>query len=137
MRHCLSVLLIALACCHFGSGLRILGLFPLNGRSHWVMAERLMVALAERGHQVDVVTQFPMKKPPPNYTEYSLAGTLKPVLNNLDAKTASEFNTMDFEKLVVMTGVDICNLLAHENVQRFIKNPPNDPPYDLIITEVT
>lgn len=136
MRHCLSILLIALVCCHFGSGLRILGLFPLNGRSHWVMAERLMISLAERGHQVDVVTHFPLKKAPPNYTQFSLEGTLKPVMNNLDAKTASEFNKLNFDKLIEMAGVGICDLLAHENVQRFIKNPPNDPPYDVIIVEV-
>ncbi|XP_033334725.2 UDP-glucosyltransferase 2 [Megalopta genalis] len=136
MKHCLSVLLVALTCCHLGSGLRILGMFPLNGHSHWVMAERLMLALAERGHQVDVVTHFPMKKTPPNYTQFSLDGSLKAVKNNIDAKTAAEFGKLNFDKLVSMAGMDICDLLSHENIQRFIKNPPNDPPYDLVVIEV-
>ncbi|XP_076291112.1 UDP-glucosyltransferase 2-like [Lasioglossum baleicum] len=136
MRLCLLTVLVALTCCHLGSGLRILGVFPLNGRSHWMMAERLMVALAERGHQVDVITHFPMKTPPPNYKEISLEGSLEAVQNNLDAKTANQFNQMNFDVMVDKAGVKVCDLLAHENIQRVIKNPPNDPPYDLVITEV-
>ena len=33
-------------------------------------------------------------------------------------------------------GGDLCHLLGHEKMQNFIKNPPKDPPYDLMITEV-
>lgn len=43
-------------------GYRILGIFPLNGRSHMMMFEQLMKGLAKRGHQVDVVSTFPQKK---------------------------------------------------------------------------
>lgn len=40
---------------------KILGLFPLNSKSHFVMFERLMKALAEKGHEVDVLSHFPLK----------------------------------------------------------------------------
>ncbi|XP_076648061.1 uncharacterized protein LOC143356343 [Halictus rubicundus] len=137
MRLRLLTILVALTCCHFGSGVRILGVFPLNGRSHWMMSERLMVALAERGHQVDVITHFPMKKAlPPNYSEINIADSLEAIQNNLDAKTAVEFNKMNFDILIDKAGIKICDLLTHKNIQRVIKNPPNDPPYDLVVTEV-
>lgn len=136
MRLCSLTVLVVLACCHFGSGLRILGVFPLNGRSHWMMAESIMVALTKRGHQVDVITHFPMKKTPSNYTEINIAGSLEAVQNNMDAKTATQFTKMNFDMLVYMAGLKICDLLTHENIQRVIKNPPSDPPYDLVVVEV-
>lgn len=101
-----------------------------------MMTERLMVALAERGHQVDVVTHFPMKSPLPNYNQISLAGSLEAVMNNMGVEMAKQLNNMNFDMMFDKIGLKICNLLAHENVQRFIKNPPNDPPYDLFITEI-
>lgn len=46
---------------------RILGLFPIQGKSHIIMFERLMKELAERGHEVDVLSHFPQKKPIPRW----------------------------------------------------------------------
>ncbi|XP_026315383.1 2-hydroxyacylsphingosine 1-beta-galactosyltransferase-like [Hyposmocoma kahamanoa] len=53
---------------------RILGLFPHTGRSHQMVFEPLLNKLAERGHDVHVVSFFPLKNPPANYTDYSLEG---------------------------------------------------------------
>lgn len=44
---------------------KILAILPLNSRSHFVMFERLLKGLAEKGHEVDVVSHFPQKKPIP------------------------------------------------------------------------
>ncbi|KZC13026.1 PREDICTED: UDP-glucuronosyltransferase 2A3-like [Dufourea novaeangliae] len=136
MRVYFLTLLALLACCHFGNGLRILGIFPLNGRSHFVMASRLMEELAERGHQVDVVSHFPRKTPMPNYKDLSIAGSLPQVVNNMDAKNVSQFNKMNFENIVQVAGISLCNLLSHKTLQDLINNPPKDPPYDVIVVEV-
>lgn len=135
MRFLLSILLTLFVCsrCH---GLRILGLFPLNGRSHWAMGEHLMINLAKRGHQVDVITHFHLKKPPANYREISLEGSLEPVVNNMNASLATEISSNDMRTLVYLAGDRICNLLEHPHLQELIKNPPKDPPYDLIVLEV-
>ncbi|KAF7263665.1 hypothetical protein GWI33_001501, partial [Rhynchophorus ferrugineus] len=37
----------------------ILGIFPFPGSSHYVMFKEVMIGLARRGHEVDVVTHFP------------------------------------------------------------------------------
>lgn len=53
---------------------RILGLFPHTGKSHQMVFDPLLRALAERGHRVTTVSFFPFKNPPANYTEVSLEG---------------------------------------------------------------
>nr|CAD7203160.1 unnamed protein product [Timema douglasi] len=53
-------------------GARILGLFPVPARSHIIVFEPLMKELAARGHQVTVVSAFPLDKPMENYTDIKL-----------------------------------------------------------------
>lgn len=63
---------------------RILGLFPHTGRSHQMVFEPLLHKLAERGHDVHVVSFFPLKNTPANYTDYSLEGIAQLGLESLD-----------------------------------------------------
>ncbi|XP_051165290.1 UDP-glucosyltransferase 2-like [Leptopilina boulardi] len=117
-------------------GYRILGLFPLNGKSHFVMCEQLMKTLAKKGHQVDVVSHFPLKKPFSNYRDFSLKGSIPNVVNNLTFQQFNQFTQGSFKHFVDITGNEICKLLNHPVINNIIKNPPNDPPYDLVIVEV-
>lgn len=137
MKVLLSLLLVILACDQIANGYRILGIFPLHGKSHWIMQEALMKDLAKRGHQVDVVTHFPLEKPIPNYRDISLKGSLPYVTNNVTAAEIKHFNSASLVNLIQMAGTNICNLLSHPKLQELIKNPPQDPPYDLIILEVS
>ncbi|XP_033345712.1 UDP-glucuronosyltransferase 1-8-like isoform X1 [Bombus vosnesenskii] len=133
MRLLLPIFLTILAC-GWCSGLRILGMFPLNGKSHWVMAERLMTSLAERGHQVDVVTHFPMKNPPPNYNQISLEGSLPAVVNSMHNENITRFGRMNVKNLVKVAGNSVCELLAHKELQDILKRSKDR--YDLVITEL-
>ncbi|CAB0034905.1 unnamed protein product [Trichogramma brassicae] len=57
---------------------RILGVFPFAGKSHNIIFESLMKGLAKRGHQVDVVTHFPLVEPLKNYNDIiNLNGTME------------------------------------------------------------
>lgn len=53
-------------------GLRILGIFPHLGASHFRFFHPIMKRLAETGHQVTVISHFPEKNPHPNYKDLSL-----------------------------------------------------------------
>ncbi|XP_059055471.1 UDP-glucosyltransferase 2-like [Achroia grisella] len=64
----------ALLLFHYGDAARILGLFPHTGKSHQMVFEPLLRTLAERGHHLTVVSFFPLKNPPENYTDVSLEG---------------------------------------------------------------
>lgn len=56
------------------NGLRILGLFPHPGASHFHFFHPVMRGLAEAGHDVTVVSYFPDKNPPKNYKDLPLKG---------------------------------------------------------------
>lgn len=61
------------------NGYRILGLFPFPAISHNNFFHPIGRALVEAGHNVTMVSYFPDKNPPENYTDI--------VLNTLDIMT--------------------------------------------------
>ena len=121
-------------------GYRILGMFPLHAKSHFVMFEALMKGLAQKGHQIDVVSTFPQKTPFPNYTDLiDLPLVMPAFVNNMPyekfrALTGSHDTLIHF--IATEAGSRVCQGLGHPEMQKLIHNPPNDPPYDLVLTEV-
>ncbi|KAH0552675.1 hypothetical protein KQX54_013953 [Cotesia glomerata] len=131
----IAVILFKIAGCH---GLRILGIFPLNARSHMMFHEQTMKGLARRGHQVDVVSTFPQKKPYPNYTDLEIPPALHKFVNNLTydfAKSKLENN------LVYFSAHEGGNILCDKGLRNLnllnILHNPQDPPYDLVVVEVS
>ncbi|EFN81563.1 hypothetical protein EAI_00418 [Harpegnathos saltator] len=133
----LSIVLMILANCdQIVNTYRILGIVPFHAPSHWVMIQPLMKGLAQRGHQVDVVSHFPQRKPIPNYTDISLVGSVPEVRNNMSAPEVLSFNGFSMKHVTQTAGSKVCELLGHPVLQNLIKNPPQDPPYDLVIIQV-
>lgn len=117
---------------------RILGIFPLNAKSHNMMFEAVMVGLAKRGHRVDVIGHYPVKHAPKTYkTIINLNGTLVNLVNNFTITYAKELRDDLVSSAAVTYGNHLCELIKLKEMQAFIKNPPKDPPYDLVITEVS
>lgn len=56
------------------NGAKILGVFPMPGHSHFFIGFRLMKELADRGHQVSMISPFPREKPIKGYTDISIKG---------------------------------------------------------------
>lgn len=54
--------------------LKILGIFPHPGVTHFYFFHPIMRALAEAGHDVTVVSQFPDAKAPKNYKDLVVTG---------------------------------------------------------------
>lgn len=61
-----NFLIIAISL-ELGHTSKILGVFPSPGYSQFILCERLMTALARRGHDVTVISPFQLKKPEKNY----------------------------------------------------------------------
>lgn len=118
-------------------GYRILGMFPLHAKSHHMMFDALMKGLARKGHQVDVVSPFPQKKPYPNLTDIIVLPLYMPrFVNNM---TYDSFRSMGHDMVhfvATETGTRVCEGLGHPEMQKLIQNPPKDPPYDLVLTEI-
>nr|UEN71108.1 UDP-glucosyltransferase 332G1 [Meteorus pulchricornis] len=128
------ILQILVLYCHDIESLRILGLFPLAGRSHFISNSHLMKGLANRGHQVDVVGHFPLKKPIPNYTDISLAGLAPQYTNNLSYEGAMTFNQYSKRSFVYDVGIKTCDLLSTEVFQQLLKTPKGT--YDVVIVQM-
>lgn len=65
----LSTQLLILFITNSAFGARILFLFSTPSKSHMIIVHALSTALAEKGHEVTVVTPFPLEKPIKNHRE--------------------------------------------------------------------
>ena len=75
-------LLLSIFVAHGAHGAKILGLFPLPGKSHFIVSSVLLKELANRGHQVTVFSPFPEKTPIPNYTDIDTGAKRDDLLNS-------------------------------------------------------
>lgn len=129
------VILINFALC---SAYRILCVFPYNANSHNIVFQALMKGLAEKGHQVDVITHFTLKKPIKNYNNIiHLNETDFSYVNNVSFEEIKTKGKDLVQVIVQYHGNEFCHIMGLEKFQKLIKSPPTDPPYDLIITEVS
>nr|AEW43142.1 UDP-glycosyltransferase UGT47A2 [Helicoverpa armigera] len=114
---------------------RLLAVLPTNTKSHHAMYGRLLEALARRDHQLTVVTHFPMKNPPPNVQQISLAGTIPEITNNLTVQHDSI--KPDFIRnleQIMKECVDACSTVAKVPAVKALLNSTET--FDLVIVEV-
>lgn len=118
-------------------GYRILALFPFQSRSHQMMFDGITKGLAERGHQMDVLTIYPLKNPPKNYNiVVNLEKKVESLVNKWDVTFATNLGDDTLPIIAEPFGNGICEYLGLPEMQSIIKNPPKNPPYDLVIVEV-
>lgn len=55
----------------------ILGVFPMASYSHHILGRRLMLELAERGHNVTVIDVYSEKDVPDNYKQIIITGLVE------------------------------------------------------------
>lgn len=107
------------------NGANILGVFPVNGRSHWVVYESVMKALVARGHNVTVITSFPQKKPLANYTEIDLSETFPSVVNTIGIDLVLTYLTSVFvnQWFIADHSMKLCREgQKHPQVQALLKS---------------
>lgn len=71
--------------------LKILGLFPHPGLSHFHFFHPIMRGLAEKGHDVTVISHFPDKNASQNYKDVPLS-KMDTLTNAVDLKVSSQTN---------------------------------------------
>ncbi|KAJ8719643.1 hypothetical protein PYW08_011818 [Mythimna loreyi] len=116
----------------YACSLNILGIFPYQGKSHFIVFRVYLRELAKRGHNVTVISHFPEQDPPANYNDISLAGSIKPIEG--EAPFENSYFTLFLVSLYLAhAAVENCNvMLANERVQSLIKEKPK---YDVIVVE--
>lgn len=63
-------------------GANVLGIFPFHVKSHSITSTALMRELANRGHNVTVLSMHPQNKNVPNYTDIVLKSTVLDLIDN-------------------------------------------------------
>ncbi|XP_049840047.1 UDP-glycosyltransferase UGT5-like [Schistocerca gregaria] len=124
------VLACALASAHAAS---LLAIFPVPGRSHWMLERRYLEQLAARGHQVTVITPYKSDSAPSNWRE-----VIVPDVKHLLGGSA---NLFDFSLrspviglfFLFQYGINACDvLLKEESVQQLYKS---EETFDAVIVE--
>lgn len=101
------------------------------------MFEALMKGLAKKGHRVDVVSSFPLKKPFANYTDILTLPSSMQLVNNISYNQMVEVLTGSAVHAVAsLGGNELCEHLALPGFQKLIHDPPKDPPYDVVLIEI-
>ncbi|KAL0120592.1 hypothetical protein PUN28_008345 [Cardiocondyla obscurior] len=99
------------------------------------MFEKLMKGLAKKGHQVDVVTKFPLKKSYPNYTDIVTLPISNSLVNNVTFEYLQHMLTVNPTYVIATTlGNDICKYLGNPAIKELAR--PKNPPYDAVLIEV-
>jgi hypothetical protein len=119
---------------------KILGVFPVPGRSHYILGSTLLKALAEKGHDVTMISCFGEKDPPKNgtYRDVVISGLLeamqdhvnKDQMNMFDREASNPFTTSVFIGFMMPQVMEM--ILKHENVQKLINS---DEKFDVVIVE--
>lgn len=118
----------------------ILVVFPYPGRSHFLTYARFFKGLAEKGHNVTVLSHYPLQEPVKNYRDIEIGGmeeffqTKFDVLTNLQNSYAKSRLPMYFTFLVIHNiGQLACEMgMTAKVVQRFLKE---DNKFDVAILE--
>lgn len=103
-----------------------------------MMFDAIAKGLARKGHQIDVMTVYPLKNPPENYrVVVNLEGVVESLVNKWNVNFAANLGDDTLPIIADSYGNGLCEYLGLPEVQQIIKNPPKDPPYDLVIVEVS
>lgn len=114
---------------------KILGLFPHPGKSHVDVFVAIMKGLAEKGHEVTVVSHYPRKTPTPRYKDIDISGSMRSEVESIGMSevTGSRLEKWFVFKPLFDLGEQSCETaLKVDVVQNLIKS---DEKFDVIIAE--
>uniref|UniRef100_A0AAR5PJR7 UDP-glucuronosyltransferase n=1 Tax=Dendroctonus ponderosae TaxID=77166 RepID=A0AAR5PJR7_DENPD len=128
----LPLILMTLELC---GAANILAMFPLPGLSHFVMFRALLKELAQRGHNVDVFSHFPLEKPIKGYHDIDLRGSSPLLTNNMTFDVLRDEKGVEFAKLMSNeAGFKICEDSFKATQLKQLKTSRKK--YDLLLTEL-
>lgn len=119
-----------------GDSARILALLPYNARSHYVVMEPLLQALADRNHHLTVVSSFPRSpvQTLKNYRDIDLSPYLPPVISNYTLEGIQESLPHLFKSALFIAQIHttVCEkVLKDEKVMALLEEK-----FDLVIGEI-
>lgn len=125
------IILVASTC----DSARILAVVPFNMRSHFIVMEPLFLKLAQRGHEITVVSAYPQRTPVPNYNDIDVSHVRPVVVNNFNFSFVRQnMRGINIINVFSAFGNDVCEkVFAEKSIQNLINTTVK---YDLVITEI-
>lgn len=116
---------------NYAATLNILGIFPYEGKSHFFQFKIYLRELANRGHNVTVISYFPEKDPVPNYHDIYI-NEVK-VLEDDVPVYKSYLTILATSVILTVFGMNSCTaLVASPRVQNFVNSGPK---FDIVVVE--
>ncbi|XP_058833853.1 UDP-glucosyltransferase 2-like [Topomyia yanbarensis] len=121
----------------FAEGAKILAIMPLGGKSHDIIGAAFAKTLAGVGHDVTVITAYPVKNPAKNYRQIELTGML-------EEAAKKDMNLFEFHGGFITTIMMLFFMyggmptmlyeaaMRHPNVDKLLKS---NEKFDLVILE--
>ncbi|XP_063708804.1 UDP-glycosyltransferase UGT5-like [Culicoides brevitarsis] len=132
----IRLLLIFLAA-NLANGAKILAIFHTASKSHQILGQQLMFELNKAGHEITIITPFPIKNPPKGITNVYLEGIdtafdkyLDDIFDRINEQEEYFKMVDEFYEFANHVTVDT---LQHPNVQKLLKS---DATFDLIFMEI-
>jgi glucuronosyltransferase len=115
---------------------RILGVFPCPSKSHLVVFTALTKELARRGHELVVVSPYPLSKPMANYTDIDIMSEMQDFMDAMMGAELYEMVHMPTFAIPIMfweEGLTITSAaLRHSQVKDLLNDKKG---FDLVIVE--
>ncbi|XP_049768000.1 UDP-glycosyltransferase UGT5-like [Schistocerca cancellata] len=112
---------------------RVLSVFPVPMRSHWIVCRSLLEALHDRGHQLTVLTPYPTGRPRHNWTELIVPDTMHLLGGTGDLFSLGQRSDFVWLLRLFNYGISSCEVfLQQEGVQQLFES---DREFDVIIIE--
>lgn len=113
------------------NALNILGIFPYQGKSHFLQFKVFLKELAKRGHNVTVLSYFPDKNPPPNYKDLQIGETK--IFEDEVPVHKSYLTLLGISWYLMYFGIQNCQALASSpQVHDLVKQKPK---FDIVVVE--
>nr|CAD7599797.1 unnamed protein product [Timema genevievae] len=133
MKLCLVVTLIGIYIQHVGTA-NILGLLPMPSPSHHIWNRSLMLALAERGHNITVFTPDSEKKPRPNYKQIIIEDMYE---DNMNFTEFGDLNVYQGVIQLFAISYDLSAQVLSSKAAKKLSSLANTEKFDLIIADIT
>ncbi|XP_052892955.1 UDP-glycosyltransferase UGT4-like [Anopheles moucheti] len=114
---------------------KILSVFPTTSKSHWILGSSLMKELAQDGHEVTVISPFPLKKAPKNYRDVNIVYHTR-LFDEIMDEVFDKIDDSIVEKMMELGNFmhEITNTtLASPEVQSLINS---EETFDLVVLEI-
>ncbi|XP_037038245.1 UDP-glycosyltransferase UGT5-like [Bradysia coprophila] len=117
-------------------GLKVLTIAPFSSKSHFAIANAISKTLHKAGHNITMLSPFPLKKPLQNHTDISVAKTMAALeeeddMNIFDFRSVPMVAMLPFMYYMMHTLVD--SVMVDDEVTKFMESKEK---YDVCIVEV-